>query len=96
MISPAHRLWRSLPAGPRRRALAQITALLSPRPDRTPPPASGGIAASVDLKNESMGSFSALNAGGQGIGSTVTIQKDQLDMLKKINTTLETLGPYVA
>jgi hypothetical protein len=58
--------------------------------------ASGGIAAAVDLKNESMGSFSALSAGGQGIGSTVTIQKDQLDMLKKINTTLETLGPYVA
>jgi TP901 family phage tail tape measure protein len=58
--------------------------------------ASGGIAAAVDLKNQSMGSFSALSAGGQGIGSTVTIQKDQLDMLKKINTTLETLGPYVA
>jgi len=70
----------------------------------TPPPslppelaaASGGIAAAVNLKNESMGSFSALSAGGQGIGSTVTIQKDQLDMLKKINTTLETLGPFVA
>jgi len=43
-----------------------------------------------------MGSFSALSAGGQGIGSTVTIQKDQLDMLKKINSTLETLGPFVA
>jgi len=58
--------------------------------------ASGGIAAAADLKNESMGSFSALSAGGQGIGSTVTIQKDQLDMLKKINSTLETLGPFVA
>ena len=80
---------------------APPTPLATPgTPAATLPPAlaaaSGGIAAAKDLKNESMGSFSALSAGGQGIGSTVTIQKDQLDMLKKINTTLETLGPYVA
>ena len=77
------------------------TTLATPTPPAAPLPpalaaASGGIAAAAEIKNESMGSFSALSAGGQGIGSTVTIQKDQLDMLKKINTTLETLGPYVA
>ena len=90
---------RELAAAPKPKS--EPTPLATPgTPAATLPPAlaaaSGGIAAAVDLKNESMGSFSALSAGGQGIGSTVTIQKDQLDMLKKINTTLETLGPYVA
>ena len=53
MITPAHRLWRSLPAGPRRRALARITALLAPRPDRTPPRASGGIAVAGEISRPS-------------------------------------------
>lgn len=37
-LSPAHRLWRRLPPGPRRAALAHGAALLAPRPDRDPPP----------------------------------------------------------
>jgi len=69
----------------------------------TPPPslppelaaASGGIAAAVDLKNESMGSFSALSAGGQGIGSTAILNK-QYEVQQKMLTALEAMGPFVA
>ena len=69
----------------------------------TPPPslppelaaASGGIAAAVDLKNESMGSFSALSAGGQGIGSTAILNK-QYEVQQKMLTALENMGPFVA
>ncbi len=42
-MSPLHRIWRALPAGPRRAALARVTALIAPRPDRQPPPVVGGI-----------------------------------------------------
>ena len=69
----------------------------------TPPPslppalaaASGGIAAAVDLKNESIGSFSALSAGGQGIGSTAILNK-QYEVQQKMLTALEAMGPFVA
>lgn len=43
-ISPLHRLWRLLPAAPRRALFRHGTALLAPRPDRVPPPAQAGIA----------------------------------------------------
>jgi glycosyltransferase involved in cell wall biosynthesis len=43
-LSPLHRAWRRLPAGPRRAALRGATALLAPRPDRPPPPLGAGMA----------------------------------------------------
>ncbi len=43
-LSLPHRLWRLLPAEPRRRLFAALTAMLAPRPDRPAPPARGGIA----------------------------------------------------
>lgn len=48
-LSLTHRLWRALPAGPRRRALSQITAALAPRPDANPPPPQGGLAVGGEL-----------------------------------------------
>jgi glycosyltransferase involved in cell wall biosynthesis len=45
----AHRAWRALPAGPRRLALAKVTSLLAPRPDRLPPPATGGLAVAGEI-----------------------------------------------
>jgi len=79
---------------------APPTTLATPiTPSPSLPPelaaASGGIAAAVDLKNESMGSFSALSAGGQGIGSTAILNK-QYEVQQKMLTALEAMGPYVA
>ncbi len=53
MISPLHRAWQSLPAGPRRQALASITALLAPRPDPVPPPSVGGLAVAGEISRAS-------------------------------------------
>ena len=43
-LTPLHRAWRLLPAGPRRALFHHGTALLAPRPDKMPPPAQAGIA----------------------------------------------------
>lgn len=44
-LSVAHRLWRKLPAGARREALAGLSSRLAPQPDRLPPErAAGGLA----------------------------------------------------
>lgn len=43
-LHPLHRLWRAFPARERRALLTRATALLAPRPDAAPPPASGGFA----------------------------------------------------
>jgi glycosyltransferase involved in cell wall biosynthesis len=51
--SPAHRLWRLLPPVRRRRALTYVTARLAPGPDRTPPPASRGLAVGGELSRAS-------------------------------------------
>lgn len=48
-IRLTHRLWRALPAGPRRRALSSATALMAPRPERNPAPARGGLAVAGEL-----------------------------------------------
>lgn len=48
-----HRLWRALPAGPRRRVLAAATSMLAPRPDRMPPPARHGLAVAGELSRPS-------------------------------------------
>lgn len=44
-----HRLWRTLPAGPRRRALLAGASLLAPRPDQVPPPCAAGAAVAGEL-----------------------------------------------
>lgn len=43
-LHPLHRLWRGLPAGPRRWAFSQATRYFAPRPDQPPPAARGGVA----------------------------------------------------
>lgn len=48
-LSLPHRLWRALPAGPRRRALSAITASLAPRPDAKAPAPRGGVAVGGEL-----------------------------------------------
>jgi glycosyltransferase involved in cell wall biosynthesis len=52
-LTPLHRLWRALPAGPRRRAWAHGQALLAPRPDRAPPPPAGGVAVGGEVSRPS-------------------------------------------
>jgi glycosyltransferase involved in cell wall biosynthesis len=47
--SLAHRVWRMLPVRQRRLALSHYTAIVAPRPDRTPPPAVHGIAVAGEL-----------------------------------------------
>jgi len=83
-------------AKPKTQSIPLVTPITPPPP--LPPElaaASGGIAAAVDLKNESMGSFSALSAGGQGIGSTAILNK-QYEVQQKMLTALEAMGPFVA
>jgi glycosyltransferase involved in cell wall biosynthesis len=62
-----------LPAGPRRRALAQATAMLAPRPDRNPPPARHGIAIAGELSRPSgLGESARLllqALGGMGVAT---------------------------
>ncbi len=52
-LSLPHRAWRSLPVAPRRRALLSLSTVLAPRPDRTPPPASPGLAVAGELSRAS-------------------------------------------
>ncbi len=42
-LHPLHRLWRALPAGPRRAAFLRGASALAPRPHWPPPPVQGGI-----------------------------------------------------
>ena len=48
-LSLPHALWRVLPAGPRRRALAWGAAALAPRPDFPPPHAGPGLAVAGEI-----------------------------------------------
>jgi glycosyltransferase involved in cell wall biosynthesis len=48
-LRPLHRLWRLLPARPRRVLLARATALIAPRPDRRPPPPRAGMVIGGEL-----------------------------------------------
>ena len=52
-LSPAHRLWRILPAGARRAGLARVTSLLAPHPERVPPAARGGLVVAGELSRAS-------------------------------------------
>ncbi len=49
MLHPLHHLWRALPAGPRRAALARALAWAAPRPDGMPPPSAPGLAVAGEL-----------------------------------------------
>ncbi len=60
-----HRLWRTLPAGPRRAAFARGAALLAPRPDRVPPAAAHGVVVGGELSRASgMGEGARLMLAG--------------------------------
>ncbi len=43
-LSLLHRVWRQLPAGPRRALVRGVTTAMAPRPDAVPPPAGAGMA----------------------------------------------------
>lgn len=78
-----HRLWRALPAGPRRRALSSATALMAPRPDRVPPPAAVGLAVAGELTRPS------------GLGESARLMVSALAAMGVANMALD-LGDPVA
>ena len=78
-----HRLWRALPAGPRRRALSSATALLAPRPDRVPPPAVLGLAVAGELSRPS------------GLGESARLMVSALSAMGVANIALD-IGDPVA
>lgn len=57
-LSLSHRLWRRLPAGPRRRLFAEVTARLAPQPARGSPPVTDGLVVA--------GEFSRASGLGEG------------------------------
>jgi len=64
-LSPMHRLWRALPARPRRRLLAAATALVAPLPDVIPPAPAHGIVVAGELGRASgLGELARLNLRG--------------------------------
>ncbi len=63
--SPLHRLWRGLPAGPRRAFLTRGAAWLAPRPDKVPPAAEGGMIVAGEVGRPSgLGQGARLLAAG--------------------------------
>ncbi len=73
----AHRAWQRLPAGPRRWALTAATGLLAPRPDRDPPPASGGVVVAGELSRAS------------GLGESARLMLAGLDRMGVANMALD-------
>ena len=64
-LAPLHRLWRGLPAGPRRALLRHGTEWLAPRPDHPPPAVTGGIAVAGELDRASgLGEAARLTLAG--------------------------------
>lgn len=55
LLSPLRRAWRTLPQGPRRRAVARVLDWIAPLPDRVPPAVQAGLAVA--------GSFDASGIG---------------------------------
>ena len=49
-LSLAHRTWRLLPAGMRRRAMTRVAGLVAPRPPRVPPAISHGVVVAGDVE----------------------------------------------
>ena len=76
-LSLPHRLWRMLPASGRRTLFAHGTALLAPRPDRLPPPATGGIAVVGELSRAS------------GLGEAARLMRMALDGMGVANWSLD-------
>ena len=58
-LSPLHRAWRLLPAGPRRALIRTATTLAAPKPDRLPPRTAPGLAL--------LGEFSRPSGLGMGV-----------------------------
>jgi glycosyltransferase involved in cell wall biosynthesis len=52
-LHPLHRLWRLLPAAPRRAAHARMMAALAPRPDAAPPPGRHGVVIAGEITRAS-------------------------------------------
>lgn len=63
-LHPLHRLWRSLPAGARRRLLARATALLAPRPARELPESEGVLVAGEIGRASGLGEGARLMLAG--------------------------------
>lgn len=72
-----HRAWRALPAGPRRRALASVAALLAPRIARPAPVAIGGVIVAGELTRAS------------GLGESARLMLRALDALGVPNWPLD-------
>ena len=72
-LHPLHRVWRKLPAAQRRWLFARGTALLAPKPDRTPPPPRHGIAVAGELSRPS------------GLGEGARLMRAGLDHLRIAN-----------
>jgi glycosyltransferase involved in cell wall biosynthesis len=53
MANLAHGIWRKIPPNFRRAALTHATAALAPKPDRVPPPATGGLAVGGEFSRAS-------------------------------------------
>lgn len=65
----AHRIWRAVPAAPRRAALRAAASLLAPRADATPPPASRGVVLGGEIARVS------------GLGEAARVLQGGLSML---------------
>ena len=68
-LHPLHRAWRLLPPTQRRYLFAHGTALLAPKPDRTPPPAQPGIGVLGELSRPT------------GLGEGARLMRRALDTL---------------
>ncbi len=79
-LSPLHRAWRLLPAGPRRALLRHGTAWLAPRPDRPAPGVAAGLALLGEFSRPSGLGMGArlMRAAAEGLGvATVALDIDR-------------------
>ncbi len=85
LLAAAHRLWRTLPAGARRRLLASGAAALAPRPDRVPPEATGGMIVGGEIGRATglgqsarlmLAGLAALGVAGWGIEAGLRLPGD--------------------
>ena len=77
-----HRLWRLLPAGPRRRMAARLVALAAPRLAAPPPPATGGVIVAGEFTRAS------------GLGESARLMLDALAALGQPAWPLD-IGPLL-
>ncbi|HVB66428.1 MAG TPA: glycosyltransferase [Acetobacteraceae bacterium] len=81
-LSLPHRLWRRLPAGPRRRMAARLVALAAPRLAAPPPPATGGVIVAGEFTRAS------------GLGESARLMLDALAALGQPAWPLD-IGPLL-